>query len=247
MAAVSTNKSMSMAANPEDLDQMVRLHIYQEFLVSGQPPSVATTATALGIPEGASAASYDRLAKWRVIVLRPGTREILMAPPLSAVPTRFLVQIADGRRYYANCVWDALGVPAMLDQDANVEAVCGDCAEALGLTVRGGRLVRAEGVVHFAIPAAKWWDDIVLTCSTMLLFLSDGHVDAWCRSMGMDRGAIFTPSQMWFVAKAWYRNRLGPEWHRFTVQEAQDLFGEAGLTGPFWLLSASAAPPSNAA
>jgi hypothetical protein len=233
-------------SNPEDVAHRVRLHIYREFLAYGQPPSVAATATALHISEEASAASYDRLAHWRVIVLKPGTRDILMAPPLSAVPTRFIVQVADGRRYYANCVWDALGVPAMLDRDANVEAACGDCAEALGLEVRGGRLVRTEGVVHFAIPAAKWWDDIVLTCSTMLLFRSDAHVDAWCRSMGTDRGALFTPSQMWFVAKAWYQNRLGPDWRRLTVREAQVLFGDAGLTGPFWLLSTSAPPPSNA-
>jgi hypothetical protein len=26
--------------------------------------------------------------------------------------------------------------------------------------VRGGALVRGEGVVHFAVPAARWWENL---------------------------------------------------------------------------------------
>jgi hypothetical protein len=29
------------------------------------------------------------------------------------------------------------------------------------LTVEGGWLAPAEGIVHFAVPARKWWEDIV--------------------------------------------------------------------------------------
>jgi len=36
-----------------------------------------------------------------------------MAPPFSGVETAFPAEV-QGRRYYANCVWDALGVPAAL-------------------------------------------------------------------------------------------------------------------------------------
>ena len=31
------------------------------------------------------------------------------------------------------------------------------------LEVRDGNLVRSEGVVHFAIPAHHWWDNIGFT------------------------------------------------------------------------------------
>jgi len=47
--------------------------------------------------------------------------------------------------------------------DATIHASCGDCDEALTLTVQHGKLERADGVVHFAVPAARWWDDIVFT------------------------------------------------------------------------------------
>ena len=31
------------------------------------------------------------------------------------------------------------------------------------LEVRHGRLVRGEGVVHFGVPAARFWDNIAFT------------------------------------------------------------------------------------
>jgi hypothetical protein len=31
------------------------------------------------------------------------------------------------------------------------------------LTVASGELADSEGAIHFAVPAAHWWDDIVFT------------------------------------------------------------------------------------
>lgn len=144
-------------------DNDVRLHIYREFLARGAPPGVRDAARALKLSEAEVAAAYDRLASGRVIVLRPGTHDIVMAAPLSAVPTRFVVRVGDERSYYANCIWDGLGVLAMLGATGVVDALCGDCDEPLALRVRDGRLEPNGAVVHFAIPAARWWEDIVFT------------------------------------------------------------------------------------
>ena len=93
-------------------------------------------------------------------IAQRGTCEILMANPVSAVPTPFLVRAGD-RSWYGNCIWDAAGVPAMLGQDAAIEASCGCCGTAMHLKVVNGSLEDAPGVAHFAIPAAHWWDEIV--------------------------------------------------------------------------------------
>ena len=145
------------------VDNEVRLHIYDTFLSRGAPPSVAETARALTMPDADADAAYERLAASRVIVLRPGTRDVLMAAPLSAVPTRFSVRVGDGRSYYANCVWDALGVLSMLGRDGVVDATCADCDAAVELRVEHGELAPSDAVVHFAVPAARWWEDIVFT------------------------------------------------------------------------------------
>ena len=145
------------------VDTDVRLHIFAELLSHGAPPSVGATATALGLSEEEATAAYDRLATGRVIVLRPGTRDVLMAAPLSAVPTRYVVRMPDGRSHYGNCVWDALGVMVMLRSDGDVVATCPDCEAPLELSVRNGQLEPSDAVVHFAVPPARWWEDIVFT------------------------------------------------------------------------------------
>jgi len=145
------------------LDDDVRLHILRELIAKGAAPSVRDTGAALGLSEPDTAGAYERLAANRVIVLRPGTRDVLMAAPLSAMPTPHLVRMADGLSHYGNCVWDALGVIAMRGLDGDVETVCEDCTAPLRLTVRNEALVPTDSVVHFAVPAARWWENIIFT------------------------------------------------------------------------------------
>lgn len=70
----------------------------------------------------------------------------------------------------------------------------------------------------------------------MLLFRSEEHIDQWCAWRGLSRGATMTPEQCLRLAHAWYATVLSPQWRRRTVDEAQALFAEIGLTGPFWNL-----------
>lgn len=70
---------------------------------------------------------------------------------------------AAGRRYWGICIWDAMGIAAALGEDAVISAPCGDCGVNMINEIQGGRLARAEGVVHFAIPAKRWWDNIGFT------------------------------------------------------------------------------------
>ena len=70
----------------------------------------------------------------------------------------------------------------------------------------------------------------------MLLFRSEEHVEQWCASRGVSRGEVFTPAQMWSVAREWFADRLRPDWRRKTVDEAEAIFERAGLTSGFWAL-----------
>jgi hypothetical protein len=142
------------------LDKTVRHYVYDYVMRVGLPPAIAETSSALSRSPDEVRASFQRLADGHILVLQKGSGEILMANPFSAVPTPFLVK-AGGRSYYGNCIWDAMGIPAMLKQDAAIEASCGCCSTAMNLKVTNSSLEDARGVAHFAIPAAHWWDDIV--------------------------------------------------------------------------------------
>jgi Alkylmercury lyase len=126
-------------------------------------PSPADAAAALSLDEGGVRRALRRLHDAHALVLRPGTDEIRMLNPFSAVPTPHRVAAA-GRSWFANCAWDALGIPAALHVDAEVESVCSDCGEPLALAVRDGALTGGRDlVVHFVVPARRWWDDIAFT------------------------------------------------------------------------------------
>jgi hypothetical protein len=146
----------------EALDRDVRLLVYRRFLDQGRPPTVDEVAEALGTSAAQAAAAFRRLEAARVLVLAPGSLNVWMANPLSAFPTPFRVVTARGA-WWGTCVWDALGIPAMLGEDGTISTFCADCSEPLELRVAGGGLEATDAVAHFAVPARRWWENIGYT------------------------------------------------------------------------------------
>jgi len=139
-----------------DFDTTVKLYIYRTIAETTRPPTAAHVAGVLESPVAEVEEAFRRLAGKRLLVLEPGTTSrIRMAPPFSGIETPFLVRAGE-KGHYANCVWDALGVPAALHQDARVAASDGHTGEPLELEVRNGAPLPRPYVSHFAVPAAHW-------------------------------------------------------------------------------------------
>ena len=143
----------------DSLDRDVRLRIFAHVAETSRMPSADMVAESLDVSQAQIEAALQRLAAARLLVLAPTTTNVWLAPPFSAVPTDFRVQ-SRGITYWAVCIWDALGIPAALHADADITARCGASGDELRLTVRDGRLAESEGIVHFGVPAAHWWDNI---------------------------------------------------------------------------------------
>lgn len=141
------------------LDRQVRWHVYDSTMRSGVPPTAARLAAEIGLAADHVRLSFERLAAAHILVLQDGSGEILMANPFSAVPTPFHVKVGEVEAY-GNCIWDALGIPAMLGADGVISCSCGDCGAAAEIRVTNGEVI-GEGLMHFAIPARLWWKDIV--------------------------------------------------------------------------------------
>lgn len=154
------DKAGSEAATSVAFDARVRLSVYRHFVDAGRAPSRAEIGQRLAVPVEQVGAAFERLADGKALVLQPASGEVLMAEPFSAVPTAFAVEAGD-RSWWGNCIWDALGIPAMLARDARIRTSCGDCNEALELQVRDGELLPAPGVVHYSVPARRWWENVV--------------------------------------------------------------------------------------
>lgn len=140
-------------------DAALRHAIYQHFADKGEAPTVAALAAVH--PGVDVAVALARLHEAHAVVLDTDG-EIRMALPFSAVPTPHVVRSGE-RRWWANCAWDSMAIPAALDIDATITSEWMDADGAVTLTVRSGELSPLEGHVHYAIPARRWWDDIVET------------------------------------------------------------------------------------
>ncbi len=135
--------------------------IYAHFAATGRAPTLADTAATLELPVAAVTALYRELHARHAILLEADSRTIRMANPFSGVPTGFQVMVGT-TRYWANCSWDALGIPAALDRDAAITVADPAGGVPLTLHVRDGQ-VAGDGLVHFLLPFGRWYEDLVET------------------------------------------------------------------------------------
>ena len=65
----------------------------------------------------------------------------------------------------------------------------------------------------------------------------------WCEAKGKARGEVMRLDALWELAKAWYENRLSPDYRGRTTADVQAIFARFGLTSPFWQSAAPADAP----
>jgi hypothetical protein len=147
----------------QDLETKVKLAIYEVTAETGRIPNSREVSQKIGVDENEILGAFGRLHAKRLLLPEPGDpTRIRMAPPFSGIATPFPVE-ANGRQYYANCVWDAYGIAAALHCDAISRASDGHTGEPLALEVKNGRPILQSYVAHFAVPAAHWWDNLIFT------------------------------------------------------------------------------------
>ena len=118
----------------------IRHFVYQHFADTTLPPSVDVTAVHFNISVEEAGEYYKELHNRHAFFLEPETLTIRMANPFSGIPTDFKVH-ANGKTYYANCAWDMLGIPVVLQSDALIEAVCTESNESVQLEIRNGQII----------------------------------------------------------------------------------------------------------
>jgi len=145
-----------------DQELNVKLAIYQHFAELGTSPSPTQVASRAGVGVQDVLEIFPHLRSKRVLLLEGDGESIRMAPPFSGVPTQHRVA-SGGVTYYANCAWDALGIPAALRRPGVVHSRCEASLEPLELEVSDQAPPTSDWRFHCAVPAVKWWKDIVFT------------------------------------------------------------------------------------
>ena len=141
------------------VDRVVRSSVFESLVGGSHDVTPSEIAVSTGLAVAAVAESFGRLADEHRLVLSSDGERVAMAHPFSAVPTGYRAEIGE-RSWLANCAWDAFGILALLGDGKAIASPLG--RSELVWTVRGG-LVDPEGIVHFVVPAERFWDDIGFT------------------------------------------------------------------------------------
>ncbi len=144
----------------DTFERQVRATVIQTLRDTGEAPSAAAIGDLLRVDASRISAALHSLAEEHRLVLVPGTDAVMMAHPFSGVASDFLVTIG-ARTWFANCVWDGLSILALLG-DGTLQTHSPATGEPITLTARHG-VVAGDAVVHFLVPARRFWDDIVFT------------------------------------------------------------------------------------
>jgi hypothetical protein len=222
-----------------DLASAIHYHLLRGLIHDGFAPDVARLQELVAAEPAVVAEALKRLEASHSLVCHPGHGAPWVIHPFSLSPTATWVQ-GGKRGWWAPCIWCALGVATLVDEDVVIHSRFGGEAEDLDLHVSGG-LVREDSILtHFAVPLRSAWDNVHHYCATVLPFRNERDVDAWCGRHAIPKGTLVPIAKVAELARLWYGKHAEPDWKKWSIAQAREIFKRVGLTGPFWALAPDA-------
>ena len=212
--------------------------IIQYIIDHGYAPDLKTLSEITDSDVGDVEVCLYKLQDYHGVLLHPGEPKVWVIHPFSMAPTNFLVKSERGE-WWANCAWCSLGIAALLNEDVTITTSYGAHGEKVVIHIKHGEVVEKDLFIHFPIPMNKAWENVIYTCSTMLVFKDEEQIDRWCKVHHIEKGDIQPVSKVWEFSKKWYGNHLNPKWEKWTVQEAKGIFDSFGLKHPVWQMEDS--------
>lgn len=206
------------------------------FLKNQRPPTISEVASRFRCDEIEARKGLRALADYHGVVLHPNSDEIWVAHPFSAAPTTCVVR-SESCTWWGNCAWCSLGLAHLAGGTATIETRIGAIDDYATIKIDNGKLIDTDFVVHFPIPMKNAWDNVIYTCSIMLMFRNESQVDEWCVARGIPKGDVRPIEQVWKFATEWYGRHADPDWSKWSVREAVEIFKRHDLIGPIWSLA----------
>lgn len=216
-----------------EIQNQVRYQINRFIFDKGYAPNVEQLAERLNTGPDEVKTGLLSLADNHALVLHPNSYDIWVAHPFALFPTLFWVKTAD-REWWGNCTWCSLGIASLTKADTNISTKLMGEESSIVLQIRNGEIMQKDYFVHFSIPAGKIWDNVIYTCSMMLVYKSESQIDAWCKQHNKPKGEVVPIAQVWELAKLWYGNYLDTDFKIKTKEIANAMFKQVGLTSEFW-------------
>ena len=231
---------MSQTGISENLQRNVRKYIFEHFEEHTTAPALEQIMRKFRLDRTSAFKVLVELQSARHIALLTGTQRILMAFPFSSIVTPFRVKVTGkDKEYFANCAWDAVAVHVTLGKEQWIYSYCHHCSEDIKIHLKDQKLVSQQldnqPLVYLALPASKWWENIVLTCSNnMVFFSSKDHLAEWTNSSFQQGGEALTIQKTLRLSLPIYKNKMSLDYVRPSKDQTLAHFQSLGLTSDFW-------------
>lgn len=209
-------QSFDMARRWEGLsprEDQVRRAVLRLFARLGRAPLFHEVAAEAGIARADLPAVLAALAKRDLLTLANGEERIAAAYPFADCDRGHRVTCA-GRRLYAMCALDALGLGAMLNADAAIVSACRVCGVEIRIVTedRGRRLARVFPQASVVWASLAYADACAAgsMCPRTAFFCSDEHLWSWRRGNPDERGYRLDLAAALEVGRALFARRLAP-------------------------------------
>ncbi|UCH65419.1 MAG: hypothetical protein JSW63_12575 [Ignavibacterium sp.] len=212
--------------------------IIKHIIEKGYAPDIETLSNIMNSDVKEVGTALFDLQDEHGVVLHPNQPKIWVIHPFALAPTNFIVKSSKGL-WWGNCAWCSLGIAALLKDDASITTNLGAHGEQVIIHIKGGEVQEKDLYIHFPIPMKYAWDNVIYTCSNMLVFKDENQIDLWTKRHNIPKGDIQTIDKIWKFSKKWYGNHLDPNWKKWTKKEAREIFLEFNLTHEVWDLENS--------
>lgn len=220
-------------------NSLLHYTILKHIIDEGFAPDTSSLCRLLNADASQVEKALYALAEYHGVVLHPHEPKVWVIHPFSLAPTNFLVKSAKGI-WWGNCAWCSLGIAALLNNDVTITTRLAAYDEQVVIHIANGQVQEKNLYIHFPISMKHAWDNVVYTCSNMLVFKNEEQIDAWSKRHNIPKGDVQPIANVWEFAKKWYGNHLNPHWEKWTMQEAKDIFAEFNLTNKIWDIETSA-------
>lgn len=216
----------------------LHFHIIRGIIDNGFAPTIDELAATFKTTGEQVIIGLQNLQDYHGVVLHPNEPKIWVIHPFSLAPTNFYVQTKKGQ-WWGNCAWCSLGIAALLNEDVKITTTIGAETKQVEINIINGQILEKNYFIHFPIPMKHAWDNVIYTCSNMLVFENEEQINSWSKRHNIPKGDIQPIEKIWSFSKKWYGNHLNPEWIKWTVEDAKQLFKEFELKGTTWNLGDS--------
>ena len=156
-------------------------HIFKAILTSGEASTVKELAQVSKASDEEIIRVLDSLEDMDMLLRKRGTQQIVSIYPFSLVPTSHRIILDDGKKLFAMCAVDAVGMPNMFEENVKVVSQCDWCKAEITIDIRDGEIITRS---H---PDIQIWNvekpgegpDAEACCPVISFFCSVEHLGNW--------------------------------------------------------------------